>query len=183
MRRVNDEMSDYPQGIDPEPNDFAAARDAFEDPRRAVGRAALKAFRFPKGVSGNPKGLDRAYREARKVARGWSPEIMAAMARMALDENEDGRVRAVCGFGVMDRAGLGPIDYREFQEQERSFESKQPPFNPRDYSPEEIDKIEEVFRLIIRRNEELAAAAVGARAANSSGRRIEVEMVPPEGEG
>lgn len=115
--------------------------------------AARNAFRFPKGVSGNPGGLDRAYREARKIARTWAPTVMEAMAAMALDPAEDGRVRAVCGFGVLDRAGLKPIDYEKFQSEQRGFRDI-PPFNPRDYTPEELDVIDAALRLVIAKRDQ-----------------------------
>ena len=34
-----------------------------------AGAAALKAYRYPKGVSGNPSGMNRYYFECRKLAK------------------------------------------------------------------------------------------------------------------
>ena len=53
-----------------------------------------KAFRFPKGQSGNPDGQSRFYHACRKLAREASREMMAGLidlAKNAVDE----RVRSV----------------------------------------------------------------------------------------
>jgi hypothetical protein len=42
----------------------------------ALIRARNRAFRWPKGQSGNPGGQSRFYHEARKLARRAAPEMM-----------------------------------------------------------------------------------------------------------
>src|SRR5438445_12440816 len=62
---------------------------------RAEFTARGKAFRFPKGQSGNPDGQSRFYHQCRKIAREASPEMMRELidlAKTAVDE----RVRSVC---------------------------------------------------------------------------------------
>jgi hypothetical protein len=79
-------------------------------------KARTKAFRFPKGRSGNPDGQSRFYHEARKIAREASPEAMRELVALAKTA-EDERVRAVCLVAVLDRAGVKPIDYDPAQDQ------------------------------------------------------------------
>jgi hypothetical protein len=96
-----------------------------------------KAFRFPKGQSGNPDGQSRFYHACRKLAREASPEMMAGLidlAKNAVDE----RVRSVCLVAVLDRAGVRPIDYDPTVDKA----SERPKFDPSLYSWEELDLIE-----------------------------------------
>jgi hypothetical protein len=102
-----------------------------------------KAFRFPKGQSGNPDGQSRFYHECRKLAREASPEMMAGLidlAKNAVDE----RVRSVCLIAVLDRAGVKPIDYDpkidEAAERQR--------FDPSIYTPEQLAQIEATLRMV-----------------------------------
>jgi hypothetical protein len=46
-------------------------------------KARTKAFRFPKGRSGNPGGQSRFYHEARKIAREASPEAMRELVALS----------------------------------------------------------------------------------------------------
>jgi hypothetical protein len=77
-----------------------------------------KAFRFPKGQSGNPDGQSRFYHESRKLAREASPEMMRELIDLAKTA-EDERVRSVCLIAVLDRAGVRPID-KPMDEEEAS---------------------------------------------------------------
>src|SRR5580700_12215642 len=78
---------------------------------RALARAEVtargKAFRFPKGQSGNPDGQSRFYHQCRKLAREASPEMMRELIHLAKTA-EDERVRSVCLIAVLDRAGVRP---------------------------------------------------------------------------
>ena len=81
-----------------------------------AGAAALKAYRFPKGVSGNPSGMNRYYFECRKLAKEASPEIMRELIRLGLTA-EDERVKSVACVAVLDRAGVKPIDHDPAEDQ------------------------------------------------------------------
>ena len=67
---------------------------------------------------------------------------------------EDERVRAVCLVAVLDRGGLRPIDYDPAEER-----AAIPPFNPRDYSADELEVIEAALKLIVQRRAEKALQA------------------------
>ena len=62
----------------------------------AVLRAKNRAFRWPKGVSGNPDGQSRVYHECRRLARAASPAMMKVLIDLAADPEADQRVRSVC---------------------------------------------------------------------------------------
>ena len=108
-------------------------------------KARTRAFRFPKGQSGNPSGQSHFYHEARKIAREASPQAMRDLVELSRTA-EDERVRAVCLVAILDRGGVKPIDYDPSEEK-----SEHPPFNPRDYSPEELTLIEKALRLMVER--------------------------------
>jgi hypothetical protein len=113
------------------------------DQTLAVMRARNKAYRWPKGVSGNPTGQPRFYHECRKLARDASPEMMRGLIELA-NTAEDERVRSVCLVAVLDRAGVRPIDYDPSAEK-----PAEPEFNPRAYPPEQLDLIEKALRLLL----------------------------------
>jgi len=105
-----------------------------------------KAFRFQKGQRGNPDGQSRFYHACRKLAREASPEMMAGLidlAKNAVDE----RVRSVCLIAVLDRAGVRPIGYDPTIDEA----AEGPKFDPSLYSPEELNLIERVLRLMVDR--------------------------------
>ena len=81
-----------------------------------AGAAALKTYRYPKGVSGNPSGMNRYYFECRKLAKEASPEIMRELIRLGLTA-EDERVKSVACVAVLDRAGVKPIDHDPAEDQ------------------------------------------------------------------
>ena len=110
----------------------------------AIMRARNKAFRWPKGQSGNPDGQSRYYHVCRKLAREASPEMMRVLIDLAMDTEADERVRSVCAVAVLDRAGIRPVDFDPTKE-----EPAGPKFNPRDYSPEQLDIIEAALRLML----------------------------------
>ena len=102
-----------------------------------------KAFRFPKGQSGNPDGQSRFYHECRKIAREASPEMMRGLIDLARTA-EDERVRSVCLIAVLDRAGVRPIDYNPAED----TTARKPNFDPSLYTPEQLAQIEATLRMI-----------------------------------
>jgi len=110
----------------------------------AVLRAKNKAYRWPKGTSGNPDGQARLYHEARKLARDAAPEMMQVLIDLALDDEEDPRVRSVCAVAVLDRGGIRPIDKLEADLSETGDM-----FDPRAYSPDELKVIEVGLKLML----------------------------------
>lgn len=108
-----------------------------------VTRARNRAFRWPKGQSGNPSGQSRFYHEARKLARRAAPQMMQELIDLALHADDE-RVRSVCAVAVLDRAGVRPIDFDPAEDAGRAD------FDPRDFTPEELDQIEAALRLMLR---------------------------------
>jgi hypothetical protein len=123
-----------------------------------------KAFRFPKGQSGNPDGQSKFYHACRKLAREASPEMMAGLidlAKNAVDE----RVRSVCLIAVLDRAGVKPIDYDPTIDEA----VERPKFDPSAYSPEELVLIEHALRLMVdRTGGPDGAGTIGSRSDRAS---------------
>jgi len=114
----------------------------------AILQARNKAFRWPKGKTGRPP-LSRAYFEARQLARLASPDMVKGLIGLAMDTNEDSRVRSICMLAVLDRGGVRPVDYDPNEDQQQ-----RPKFNPDDYSDEELVIIEQAFRLMVAREKE-----------------------------
>ena len=112
----------------------------------AVMRARNKAFRWPKGRSGNPTGQSRFYHECRRLARQAGPDMMRVLIGLAKDPAADERVRSVCAVAVLDRGGVMPIDKPEA---EPEAEPERQKFDPRAYSPEELRRIEEACLLVV----------------------------------
>ncbi len=109
----------------------------------AVMRAKNKAFRWPKGISGNPGGQAAVYHECRKLAREASPEMMAGLIDLAKNA-EDERVRSVCSIAVLDRAGVRPIENPEDDGSDHKLK-----FDPRAYLPEELEQLEVALKLLL----------------------------------
>ena len=103
-----------------------------------------KAFRFPKGQSGNPDGQSRFYHESRKIAREASPEMMRGLVDLARTA-EDERVRSVCLIAVLDRAGVRPIDHDPAED---TAAARKPGFDPSLYTSEQLELIEATLRMI-----------------------------------
>jgi hypothetical protein len=113
---------------------------------RAEFTARGKAFRFPKGQSGNPDGQSRFYHQCRKLAREASPEMMRELIDLTKTA-EDERVRSVCLIAVLDRAGVRPIDYDPKADEHQ----QRPPFDPSLFSTEELRQMQAVMTMIARR--------------------------------
>lgn len=56
------------------------------------------------GQSGNPEGMNKARREAYRLAKQAAPEAMAVLIERMADPAEDSRVRTVAANAVLDRA-------------------------------------------------------------------------------
>jgi hypothetical protein len=109
----------------------------------AIMRAKNKAFRWPKGTSGNPSGQSRFYHASRKLAREAGPEMMAVLIGLAQASETDERVRSVCAMAVLDRGGVMPIDKPEPEPEPR------PKFDPRAYLEEDLALIEAALKLML----------------------------------
>jgi hypothetical protein len=95
------------------------------------------------GQSGNPTGNTKLYGETVKLAREAAP---AALRRLIeLMSSDDERVASVASNAILDRAWGRPRDFDPASERPPST------FNPRDYSPEELDLIEKALRLMLGR--------------------------------
>jgi len=119
----------------------------------AVLRAKNRAFRWPKGVSGNPDGQSRVYHECRRLARAASPAMMKVLIDLAADPEADQRVRSVCAVAVLDRAGIRPIDKPEPDQEPRRR------LDPSKYTLEELEFIGEALTLMLEDRSGRPAAA------------------------
>ena len=120
----------------------------------AVLRARNRAFRWPKGVSGNPDGQSRVYHECRRLARAASPAMMKVLIDLAADAEADQRVRSVCAVAVLDRAGIRPIDKPEAQREQSNSR-----FDASKYTVEELEFIGEALTLMLEDRSGRPAAA------------------------
>ena len=120
----------------------------------AVLRAKNRAFRWPKGVSGNPDGQSRVYHECRRLARAASPAMMKVLIDLAADPEADQRVRSVCAVAVLDRAGIRPIDKPEAQREQSNSR-----FDASKYTVEELEFIGEALTLMLEDRSGRRAAA------------------------
>jgi hypothetical protein len=111
--------------------------------RTYAGAAALKAYRYPKGVSGNPSGMSRFYFECRQIFQEASPELARAIVELALDPKVDERVRSVCLVAGLDRAGVKPMDYDPSQDQ------VQPTWDPGALTDEEREELKALLQKMI----------------------------------
>jgi hypothetical protein len=120
----------------------------------AIIRARNKAFRWPKGVSGNPDGQSRFYHESRRLAREAGPAMMKVLIELALSPEADERVRSVCAVAVLDRAGVRPIDKPEEEKPGQG-----PAFDPEKYTREELAVIKLALQLMISGSRDASKAA------------------------
>ena len=106
-------------------------------------RARNKAYRWPKGTSGNPTGQSRFYHKCRKLAREAGPEMMSVLIGLAKDPAANERVRSVCATAVLDRGGVKPIDKPEAEPESKAA------FDPRAYNPADLAVIEAALKLML----------------------------------
>jgi hypothetical protein len=102
-----------------------------------------QAYRYPKGVSGNPSGMSRFYFECRRIFQENAPELARAIVELALDQDADQRVRSVCLVAALDRAGIKPMDYDPAQEQ------VQPTWDPGALTAEEREDLKALLKKMI----------------------------------
>jgi hypothetical protein len=110
----------------------------------AIMRARNRAFRWPKGTSGNPSGQAAVYHQCRKLARDASPAMMEELIRLA-QHADDERVRSVCLIAVLDRAGIRPIE-KPIEDDDGKPQAAR--FRAEDYSEEELERIEAALLLL-----------------------------------
>jgi hypothetical protein len=113
--------------------------------RTYAGAAALRAYRYPKGVSGNPSGMSRFYFECRRIFQENAPELARAIVELALDPKVDERVRSVCLVAGLDRAGVKPMDYDPAQDQ------VQPTWDPGSLDPEEREQFKALLAKMVKK--------------------------------
>ena len=111
--------------------------------RTYAGAAALKAYRYPKGVSGNPSGMNRFYFECRRIFQENAPELARAIVELALDPKVDERVRSVCLVAGLDRAGVKPMDYDPAQD------VTPPTWDPGALTPEEREDLKALLQKMV----------------------------------
>jgi hypothetical protein len=103
--------------------------------------AAMRAYVWQPGQSGNPGGKHGEYWEALKICRDASPE--AARTMVELLGSDDDRVRLMAAREIYDRAWGKPKEYDPAAERER------PQFDPTLLTPKELVEVEKALRLII----------------------------------
>jgi len=113
--------------------------------RTYAGAAALKGYRFRKGVSGNPSGMSRFYYQCRKIFQENSPELARAAIELALDPDTDQRVRSVLIVAGLDRAGVKPMDYDPAQD------VTPPSWDPGALTPEERENLKAYLVKMVRK--------------------------------
>ena len=118
------------------------------DKRQMVVRAAKRTFRQPTKVT-LKQAMDRAYYHSRKLSRLAAPDAMQTLIDIAGDTEEEGRVRVVASLAILDRAGIRPTDFDPDAGANEGFD-----FNPRDYTPEQLEMLEQALRLMIEKREE-----------------------------
>jgi hypothetical protein len=120
---------------------------------------ALAANCWRPGQSGNPSGHSGEYGEAMRLARQAAPHAVRRLIELAeidqvddqgnlipLSADADRRVVTVAANGLIDRAFGKPKDYDPAKDPEARPKTK---FDPRLYSPEELEQIENVLRLLM----------------------------------
>jgi hypothetical protein len=112
------------------------------------------------------------YHEMQRLAREFTPRATEILRDIADDPSEDSRNRIVAIGMLYDRAWGRAPDYDPAKDPDRK---PRPVFDPRAYSPDELEQIETVLRLLM---EPRTAAADPERLyANGSGQASVV--VPP----
>ena len=125
------------------------------------------------GQSGNPQGASGLYGEVIRLAREATPAAIARLKEVAeldrLDENgnllllsasADRRVVTVAANALIERGWGKPKDFDPTAERPPSS------FNPRDYSPEELDLIEKALRLMLEHRQSSEPAIISPESAS-----------------
>jgi hypothetical protein len=131
---------------------------------------ALRKNLWQPGQSGNPTGASGLHGEVIGLAREATPAAISRLREVAeldrLDENgnllplsagADRRVVTVAATALIERGWGKAKDFDPVAERPPST------FNPRDYSPEELDLIEKALRLMTEHREEKRAQALPPR--------------------
>jgi hypothetical protein len=127
-----------------------------------------------KGQVPNPSGKGGLYHEMQRLARDFTPQGALILRGIASDPNEDSRNRIVAIGMLLDRAwGKVPDHFDPAAEQQEDDR-----WDPRAYSPEELERIEDALRLIAEGRTTKAAAA---RRKRGKAAEPEVEILPPGG--
>ena len=113
-------------------------------PRKKPLPAALAANLWKPGQSGNPGGKGGTYYEMMRLARQFTPQATQILIDIASDPGE-ARSRIVAIGMLYDRA-WGKA--REYDPSEDKEEEIRPRFDPSRYTPEQLNEIERVFRMI-----------------------------------
>jgi hypothetical protein len=111
--------------------------------RRRHVPANLAPYVFRPGTSGNPGGRTAKYYEAQKICRDASPE--ASRVLVDLLKSDDDRVRLMAAREVIERAWGRPKDFDPAAEKPEDDDH----FDPRKYTPEELDEIERALLLVV----------------------------------
>jgi hypothetical protein len=111
--------------------------------RTTVLPLALRPHMFRKGDIHNPAGKGGEYQRCLKLCRESSHEAAEEIVRLS-KESEDERVRYMAATWIFERAWGKPKEYDAAQEND-----ERPKFNPRLYTPSELDLIERALRLMV----------------------------------
>ena len=130
---------------------------------------ALRKNLWQRGQSGNPTGASGLHGEVMRLAREATPAAIARLKEVAeldrfdetgnllpLSAGADRRVVTVAATALIERGWGKPKDF------DPNAERPNPTFNPRDYSPDELDLIERALRLMLEGSEEKRARALPA---------------------
>jgi hypothetical protein len=121
-------------------------------------RVKGRVYRWQPGQQGAAQ-MSRYYHQARQLAKQAAPDAMRELIDLALFADGE-RVRSVCVVAVLDRAGVRPKDFDPLVDDRPSV-----PFNPRDYSPEDLAVIEKGVTV------DVGQAAAGDHSATAIGCR------------
>jgi hypothetical protein len=98
-----------------------------------------------KGQVPNPSGKGGAYHEMQRLAREFTPRATEILRGIADDPNEDSRNRIVAIGMLYDRAWGKSKEYDpKLEEKEKNDD-----FDPRNYTSEQLDFIEQALLLIV----------------------------------
>ena len=133
-------------------------------PRDARGRTtrlppALAANVWKPGQSGNPSGRGGEYQRCLMLCRENSFDAAQQIIRLSR-ESDDERVKYMAATWIVERAWGKAKEFDPLKERPDTG------FNPADYSAAELDQIEATMRLLMRRRDEKAAAALAGQSSD-----------------